>query len=1187
MLSSCPRLHAANFVGRQVQQKRPGREILSLSTIKERFQEALTAAGAGSSVSQLDLKQGCDLLYLWGRALENEGKQGSTPPGDRSMDRTPEFLYSKLLETLSSLSQAQQVGANAGDAAPVASFHSGTAPAETSELDAINAALGIEAVPAGSELEVGESGAGPLAPTTLSSLSLEQTTNMFWAVYVVKRKTNRTFLSDLEVSLINSITARYADAEVLLGLSGLKSKNQGQNASEMGFSDSILESKREELVDHLREFLHPSDAVRTVWTTSQLFTNGGGAFTRNGYVGAKPTGRDRDKGAGMMTRDAVEKTAVAASKLRVVCDAVTTAVAEHHHYRSKFEPGKLSVILHSAVKLNLPSAPKLIQVLCEKHEIGRLITDATVLDCSSTLHALGHYADLLSKGDACGACFGSSQENKPLPLELVLDISQVHSALLRAWRKHATLEGKTSWEALRGREFSQILFNLAKTEGALPTGGGSPERAAFLSTMLNQQFSSYQPRDLAAMDVTQMSWALSKLGLGAQPHHLSMFFQVIQKHAAELAQQARNPNRRGPPLKPLCGDVSSVLHSHVGLYEAEVATKLKENPSITGAQREQLESDCKTKYRDSLLRFSQWFSQEYGPFDVQDGVKGFKKSQSIALYAWSLAKFEVQDKEFMRFVLHTSTAGKGSSGSSSVPILHYPLASFTWQGLSMLGWSVATQGSFNQQDWWYALGCEVTRRCQEVSQPGFRSAKNSSTFEHQSTGGGFVEAKSSDRPAQQNLANLLWAFGSFAAHHDKSPIDIPMLYTVFRAVRPHIRPKDMGALDIVHTVWCMAKCLIKDRGLIEELLTRWNLVAGAGCGFQNPGVSTMMRVNLLYSLSFLNVQTRIFEHIPLTGLSEFVGDCSPLSISNLCWACALQPGNWAFFDAFLKTCNAQGVFFGGKKMDFSPSERKQIYSSLLWMRDQCPDKAGETAVLIDRILLEGGLFGEGFSASGSESEANVSSMSPEQRNEAINSLLEKVRESGEALDSTRGSQMSREIQKVLEEVFGKAEDGMNLKNKGGETGAGVAADSPPKPFQLVEEFIPPGMPWSPCDLAIPSKKIAVEINGPVHYLIEHDGAVPSGATNPREFISDPQDYFGFLTRTRRHVPAELDAATGAGESGKKLSFSLDGASTFKYEFLRKLGYKALPLPYYEWDRLNTPEERRKYVIGKLRNCVTA
>ena len=73
------------------------------------------------------------------------------------------------------------------------------------------------------------------------------------------------------------------------------------------------------------------------------------------------------------------------------------------------------------------------------------------------------------------------------------------------------------------------------------------------------------------------------------------------------------------------------------------------------------------------------------------------------------------------------------------------------------------------------------------------------------------------------------------------------------------------------------------------------------------------------------------------------------------------------------------------------------------------------------------------------------------------------------------------------------------------------------------------------DMAQPGSKLAVEFDGPWHYLVD----VRSGLR------------------------------------------SLTGASLFKRRLLRKLGWKVLHLPYFEWEELGSTSARDKYLTRRL------
>lgn len=344
-------------------------------------------------------------------------------------------------------------------------------------------------------------------------------------------------------------------------------------------------------------------------------------------------------------------------------------------------------------------------------------------------------------------------------------------------------------------------------------------------------------------------------------------------------------------------------------------------------------------------------------------------------------------------------------------------------------------------------------------------------------------------------------------------------------------------------------------------------------------VTPQMRVSVLYSLSLLNHCIKLQDHIPIEELEandfRFVRDLaakSPLSVCNLLWCCALQPYSFKFFGKLLEGVEREEGCFSG----LSASEQRQVYSSLVFMREvqakiKGPSGGGcETSERIERVLERMGL-------------SSVSSDSP---NPTTTTTI--------PAEPTTDSKFGREVGAILKEVF---------------QSSGSSC--------VYEEFVPEQMNWSSVDFAFPEKKLAIEVNGPSHYVLvpsPSESSETPTVTTQRPGLAPASDRL-YLSK-----PLALEALTKGGLSSKTDStevarrnwvptlgesnnaniyqLALDGPSLFKYRMLREgCGLRVLPLPFFEWDALeranrsdagevsDVKKAKKKLLLEKIKETV--
>ena len=117
------------------------------------------------------------------------------------------------------------------------------------------------------------------------------------------------------------------------------------------------------------------------------------------------------------------------------------------------------------------------------------------------------------------------------------------------------------------------------------------------------------------------------------------------------------------------------------------------------------------------------------------------------------------------------------------------------------------------------------------------------------------------------------------------------------------------------------------------------------------------------------------------------------------------------------------------------------------------------------------------------------------------------------------------------------------------------------------------------DMAIEERELAVEFQGPSHYLTSWDFELEGRAAG-RAAGAEPKAAgarAGARTRNPGKPPDDLEAARG----GLRLTLIPSGTSLKKTALLEKMGWNVATVPFYEWHLLATGEEKEAYLRRKV------
>ncbi|CAD7931517.1 unnamed protein product [Amoebophrya sp. A25] len=181
------------------------------------------------------------------------------------------------------------------------------------------------------------------------------------------------------------------------------------------------------------------------------------------------------------------------------------------------------------------------------------------------------------------------------------------------------------------------------------------------------------------------------------------------------------------------------------------------------------------------------------------------------------------------------------------------------------------------------------------------------------------------------------------------------------------------------------------------------------------------------------------------------------------------------------------------------------------------------------------------------------------------------------------SAMHTEVKDLLQEILG-AED----KGKRQET----------ESFDIFEEYQHPDILWTKIDLAIPARKLAVEINGPAHYLLEIDvpeggeecsqsdatvsGSLEGAAGSSSSYITT-WGALRSMAYNKDKGESSLSSPSDDALSNRLVTLnSGTGSAVFRTRSLEDFGWTVVDMSFLEWRELKTQDEKRDLLLKKLR-----
>jgi RAP domain len=103
------------------------------------------------------------------------------------------------------------------------------------------------------------------------------------------------------------------------------------------------------------------------------------------------------------------------------------------------------------------------------------------------------------------------------------------------------------------------------------------------------------------------------------------------------------------------------------------------------------------------------------------------------------------------------------------------------------------------------------------------------------------------------------------------------------------------------------------------------------------------------------------------------------------------------------------------------------------------------------------------------------------------------------------------------------------------------------------------------DIAIPEKKIAIEVDGPTHFVTRIDGPLPQICQDTNELFARKDGSFDLIFDWNGDLQ------------------EVNGATMLKQRLLTDLGWKVAHIPFWEWAKCNSEEERRKVCLQAVRD----
>eukprot|EP00392_Amoebophrya_sp_AT5.2_P011311 g11388.t1 len=917
---------------------------------------------------------------------------------------------------------------------------------------------------------------------------------------------------------------------------------------------------------------HPNDASRLLWAISQLITSG--------QASATSCAADMNSTAAFASATATtvadrEKKTTSANAVLVttVADRVLRAVLESAGIQ-KFSAGEQASFLHSCAKMRLPACGSLLQQL----ELGKVMRQDP-LDCSACLHALVELRE---------------QNVVPrLPTSRMAEIFEaVRSGLLVHWAK-----------VLRTREYAQITFSLAK----LRRGDDGGTLCGELGQLLAAKFESFPSGACGGLDVANIAWGLARLGGYPTGKGLSLMHESLRAHVPAADERERSRSRehhvaggehevgvfqRGPGTRPpahfqhskqrrstmattTLRDISCVLYAH-GIF------------ANNGAGLEDLKPSA-ARFAELLVRHPDFLlngegTDQFGLDAQSQAVTVYTLAKLFGSSAGSELSTEVRQQLVERVFARVGAPSAGINGAWNKKCDEGN--HFTWQGLHMLAWSAVTMQRLDDCGWWSRLATDVVGRAAVAPQDNAVEAQHTKQR----------PIASSAATLEQSWANLLWAFGTFAGHHEAHPVEMPFLFEAFGrltrelrvgkqatvSARPEKRiAADWCPLDGMHIVWACSKMKLCCPEVLAACLSPRVI--------RPASLSISETATLIHSCAALNMNPAaegMFTSEPESESSQSRNKSSGSVLRAVRHFCGDAQAVRALADCDGSSSCAAGVRL--HPSDFPGS----CAVLLLWSAAVLDDKASAKRLLPYVV----GTTAPGASSAGVAPPRTFESWTQRaaqaavawlrlavQQEESQGSVSPGDRSGGTGKDALgeglRGPLLAGryERQFAAPPVFpqtSKLQKDVTL----------ALAKVLPHRFRVEEEYQHPDLPWSRLDVAVPSLKLAIEINGPGHYLL--DAQFDTDCHSKGETGTSSCSWASLrrhAMRSRwnaREADLPLKSVTAGGEAtaentpgggypygdARVALKRSTGASAFRVRVLQKyLGWQVVEIPFLEWD----------------------
>ena len=351
--------------------------------------------------------------------------------------------------------------------------------------------------------------------------------------------------------------------------------------------------------------------------------------------------------------------------------------------------------------------------------------------------------------------------------------------------------------------------------------------------------------------------------------------------------------------------------------------------------------------------------------------------------------------------------------------------------------------------------------------------------------------------------------------------------------------------DLANSAWAFAVLGLKDASFLQAIKSE---LVGRTQRFVRGDMSVMTQfkgqevANQLWALATLNVPAIDILQVIAPYIRAMVGNDgkSPVTaadiakvfkrqeLANICWSCAV-------FDEYppdLMELLYTGLFGSGKDQD--SSYMSKIHS----------DQGLQSQAIMTMIYVQISL-----QLSGSNQKASLpvnfpegwTQLSPSPNSDTLTeTTFDELNLSTSKIQRSVASAFSRVGFEHVEEHV------ITMSEMANDHGINIA----PKPVEILS-----------IDIANVEDKIAIEVDGPAHYISRIDQPINPNAKDGYSKVINGKLEYQFVWNGDRQ--------------------EINGPTALKHRLLRSLGWKVIPLPFWEWYRLEGNEEAENQYCQKL------